>query len=29
MKRINVYLKLRVVGAIDSMEGNRIISRIK
>ncbi|MEI8123071.1 MAG: DDE-type integrase/transposase/recombinase [bacterium] len=29
MKRINVYLKLRVLGAIDSMAGNSIISRIK
>ena len=29
MKRINVYLKLRVLGAIDSMEGNSIQSRIK
>ena len=29
MKRINVYLKLRVLGAIDSMEGNSIRSRIK
>ena len=29
MKRINVYLKLRVLGAIDSMAGNSITSRIK
>ena len=29
MKRINVYLKLRVLGAIDSMAGNSIQSRIK
>ncbi len=29
MKRVSVYLKLRVLGAIDSMAGNSIISRIK
>lgn len=29
MKRINVYLKLRVLGAIDSMSGNSIVSRIR
>jgi len=29
MKRVNVYLKLRVLGAIDSMAGNTIVSRIK
>ena len=29
MKRISVYLKLRVIGAIDGMVGNSIISRIK
>lgn len=29
MKRVNVYLKLRVLGAIDSMAGNSIISRIR
>jgi transposase InsO family protein len=29
MKRVSVYLKLRVIGAIDSMPGNTIISRIK
>ncbi len=29
MKRVSVYLKLRVVGAIDSMAGNSIRSRIK
>lgn len=29
MKRVSVYLKLRVVGAIDSMDGNTIVSRIK
>lgn len=29
MKRINVYLKLRVLGAIDSMAGNSIQSRIR
>ena len=29
MKRISVYLKLRVLGAIDSMPGAAIISRIK
>lgn len=29
MKRISVYMKLRVLGAIDSMPGNTIISRIK
>jgi len=29
LKRINVYLKLRVLGAIDSMAGNSITSRIK
>lgn len=29
MKRINVYLKLRVLGAIDSMAGNSIKSRIQ
>jgi len=29
MKRVSVYLKLRVIGAIDSMAGNSIVSRIK
>lgn len=29
MKRVSVYLKLRVIGAIDSMAGNTIQSRIK
>lgn len=29
MKRVNVYLKLRVLGAIDSMPGNSIKSRIQ
>ena len=29
MKRVNVYLKLRVIGAIDSMAGNSIVSRIR
>jgi transposase InsO family protein len=29
MKRVNVYLKLRVLGAIDGMAGNSIISRIR
>jgi hypothetical protein len=29
MKRVNVYLKLRVLGAIDSMPGNSIVSRIR
>jgi putative transposase len=29
MKRISIYLKLRVVGAIDSVEGSTIVSRIK
>lgn len=29
MKRVSVYLKLRVLGAIDSMEGNSIQSRIQ
>ena len=29
MKRVSVYLKLRVIGAIDSMAGNTIVSRIK
>jgi len=29
MKRVSVYLKLRVIGAIDSMPGNTIKSRIK
>lgn len=29
MKRVNVYLKLRVLGAIDSMAGNSIHSRIR
>ena len=29
MKRVSVYLKLRVIGAIDSMVGNSIKSRIK
>ena len=29
MKRISVYLKLRVLGAIDSMPGPTIVSRIK
>ena len=29
MKRVSVYLKLRVLGAIDSMGGNTISSRIK
>lgn len=29
MKRISVYLKLRVLGAIDAMTGNSVTSRIK
>ena len=29
MKRVSVYLKLRVIGAIDSMQGTSIKSRIK
>jgi len=29
MQRVSVYLKLRVIGAIDSMAGNSIVSRIK
>jgi transposase InsO family protein len=29
MKRISVYLKLRVIGAIDAMPGTSIVSRIK
>ena len=29
MKRVSVYLKLRVIGAIDGMVGTTIISRIK
>ncbi len=29
MKRVSVYLKLRVIGAIDAMAGNTIVSRIK
>lgn len=29
MKRVSVYVKLRVIGAIDSMAGNSIVSRIK
>lgn len=29
MKRVSVYLKLRVIGAIDSMPGKSILSRIK
>lgn len=29
MKRVSVYLKLRVLGAIDAMPGNTIVSRIK
>lgn len=29
MKRVSVYLKLRVLGAIDSMAGNTIVSRIR
>jgi transposase InsO family protein len=29
MKRVSVYLKLRVIGAIDSMPGNSIQSRVK
>lgn len=29
MKRVSVYLKLRVIGAIDAMVGNTIVSRIK
>jgi transposase InsO family protein len=29
MKRVSVYLKLRVIGAIDSMGGNSIVSRIR
>ncbi len=29
MKRVSVYLKLRVIGAIDSMAGNTIVSRIR
>ena len=28
MKRISVYLKLRIIGAIDAMVGNSIVSRI-
>ncbi|NQU40452.1 MAG: DDE-type integrase/transposase/recombinase [Lentisphaerae bacterium] len=29
MKRVSVYVKLRVIGAIDSMVGNSIVSRIR
>ena len=29
MKRVSVYLKLRVIGAIDAMTGNTIVSRIR
>jgi putative transposase len=29
MKRVSVYLKLRVLGAIDSMSGSSIVSRIR
>jgi hypothetical protein len=29
MKRISVYLKLRVLGAIDSMGGTSIVSRVR
>ncbi|MFW6151929.1 MAG: DDE-type integrase/transposase/recombinase [Verrucomicrobiota bacterium] len=29
MKRVSVYLKLRVIGAIDSMPGGTIVNRIK
>lgn len=29
MKRISIYLKLRVVGAVDTVAGNSIVSRIK
>lgn len=29
MKRISIYLKLRVVGAVDSVEGSTAVSRIK
>ena len=29
MKRVSVYLKLRVIGAIDSMPGKAIVHRIK
>jgi len=29
MKRVSVYLKLRVIGAIDAMVGSTIVSRIK
>ena len=29
MKRVCVYLKLRVIGAIDGMVGTTIVSRIK
>jgi len=29
MKRISIYLKLRVVGAVDSVAGNTAVSRIK
>jgi len=29
MKRISIYLKLRVVGAVDSVDGSTIVSRIK
>lgn len=29
MKRVSVYLKLRVIGAIDSMPGKSIVSRIR
>jgi hypothetical protein len=29
MKRVSVYLKLRVIGAVDSMVGNSIVSRIR
>jgi len=29
MKRVSIYLKLRVVGAVDSVDGSTIVSRIK
>ncbi len=29
MKRISIYLKLRVVGAVDSVAGSSIVSRIR
>ena len=29
MKRVSIYLKLRVVGAVDSVAGSTTVSRIK